>query len=105
MPPHTNQSQLCKASAVGMGIAAGRQAGRSFRVKTGSSANVEEGGSSMVAPSNGNPAASSREPADGSGIIRIAALGDLHCTDGARGVFQPLFQRIAESADIMVLFG
>jgi len=59
----------------------------------------------MVARSNGNPGTSARDSTDGSGVIRIAALGDLHCTDAARGVYQPLFQRIAESADVMVLCG
>jgi len=29
----------------------------------------------------------------------------LHCTDAARGVYQPLFQRIAESAQILLLCG
>jgi Icc-related predicted phosphoesterase len=37
--------------------------------------------------------------------VRVAAVGDLHCTDKGRGLFQPLFHRIAESADVLVLCG
>lgn len=37
--------------------------------------------------------------------IRVAAVGDLHCTKTSEGAFQPLFARIAESADVMVLCG
>jgi Icc-related predicted phosphoesterase len=35
----------------------------------------------------------------------VAALGDLHCSRTAQGVFQPLFARIAESADVLLLAG
>lgn len=38
-------------------------------------------------------------------VVRIAAVGDLHCTEAAGGAYQPLFQRIAESADVLVLCG
>jgi Icc-related predicted phosphoesterase len=38
-------------------------------------------------------------------VVRLAALGDLHCTRTSQGVFQPLFSRIAESADILLLAG
>jgi Icc-related predicted phosphoesterase len=38
-------------------------------------------------------------------VVRIAALGDLHCTKTSQGVFQPLFARIAESADILLIAG
>jgi len=37
--------------------------------------------------------------------IRVAAVGDLHCTKTSEGAFQPLFAKIAESADVMVLCG
>jgi Icc-related predicted phosphoesterase len=37
--------------------------------------------------------------------VRIAALADLHCTKTSQGVFQPLFSRIAESADLLLLAG
>jgi Icc-related predicted phosphoesterase len=32
-------------------------------------------------------------------------MGDLHCTDKSRGAFQPLFGRVAESAQVAVLCG
>jgi Icc-related predicted phosphoesterase len=38
-------------------------------------------------------------------VVRIAALGDLHCTKTSQGVFQPLFARIAESADMLLMAG
>src|SRR5262249_25094863 len=38
-------------------------------------------------------------------LVRIAAVGDLHCTKTAHGAFQPLFGRIADSADILLLAG
>ena len=37
--------------------------------------------------------------------VRVAALADLHCTKTSQGAFQPLFARIAESADILVMAG
>jgi Icc-related predicted phosphoesterase len=37
--------------------------------------------------------------------LRVAALGDLHCTRTSEGVYQPLFAKIAESADVLVLCG
>ena len=37
--------------------------------------------------------------------VRVAALGDTHCTRTSQGVFQPLFSRIAESADILLIAG
>src|SRR5437867_9618719 len=37
--------------------------------------------------------------------VRVAALGDTHCTRTAQGAFQPLFSRIAESADILLIAG
>jgi Icc-related predicted phosphoesterase len=39
------------------------------------------------------------------GTIRVAALADLHCTKTSQGAFQPLFTKIAESADILVMAG
>jgi Icc-related predicted phosphoesterase len=38
-------------------------------------------------------------------VVRIAALGDTHCTKTSHGVFQPLFARIAEAADILLIAG
>jgi Icc-related predicted phosphoesterase len=38
-------------------------------------------------------------------VLRIAALADLHCTKASQGAFQPLFARIADSADILLIAG
>src|SRR5438477_7536265 len=38
-------------------------------------------------------------------VVRIAAMGDTHCTRTSQGAFQPLFSRIAESADILLIAG
>jgi Icc-related predicted phosphoesterase len=37
--------------------------------------------------------------------LRVAAVGDLHCTKSSEGAFQPFFARVGESADIFVLCG
>jgi Icc-related predicted phosphoesterase len=37
--------------------------------------------------------------------IRVAALADLHCTKTSQGAFQPLFTRITEAADVLLLAG
>src|ERR1700741_2843175 len=37
--------------------------------------------------------------------VRVAALADLHCTRTSQGAFQPLFARIVESADMLLLAG
>jgi len=37
--------------------------------------------------------------------VRVAAVGDLHCTKASVGALQPLFARIAESADVLALCG
>jgi len=38
-------------------------------------------------------------------VIRVAALGDLHCTRTSQGAFQPLFARLAEAADVVLIAG
>jgi Icc-related predicted phosphoesterase len=38
-------------------------------------------------------------------VVRIAALGDLHCTRTSQGAFQPLLARVAEAAELLVLAG
>lgn len=38
-------------------------------------------------------------------IVRIAALGDLHCTRTSQGAFQSLFNRVNESASVLLLAG
>ncbi len=37
--------------------------------------------------------------------VRIAAVGDIHCTQTAKGNLQPLFEQIAENADVLLLCG
>ena len=37
--------------------------------------------------------------------IRVAAIGDLHCTKTAQGTFQSLFAQIHEAADIVLIAG
>lgn len=37
--------------------------------------------------------------------VRIAALADLHCSKTSQGALQPLFARIADSADLLLLAG
>jgi Icc-related predicted phosphoesterase len=39
------------------------------------------------------------------GSVRIAAVGDLHCSRASSGAFQTLFARVAESADVFVMCG
>src|SRR2546422_506681 len=38
-------------------------------------------------------------------VVRVAALGDLHYTKASQGIFQPMFARIAEAADMLLLAG
>src|SRR5207253_4822237 len=38
-------------------------------------------------------------------VVRVAAIGDLHCTKTSQGAFQPLLARISESADVVVIAG
>jgi Icc-related predicted phosphoesterase len=38
-------------------------------------------------------------------IVRVAALADLHCTKTSQGAFQPLFAKVAEAADLLLLAG
>jgi Icc-related predicted phosphoesterase len=38
-------------------------------------------------------------------VVRVAAVGDLHCTKTSRGEFQPLFAQVAHEADVLVLCG
>jgi Icc-related predicted phosphoesterase len=37
--------------------------------------------------------------------VRLAAVGDLHCTKTSQGAFQPMFARISEAADMLLLAG
>ena len=38
-------------------------------------------------------------------VVRVATVGDLHCSKTSQGQFQPLFARAAEDADVLVLCG
>ena len=38
-------------------------------------------------------------------IVRVAALADLHCTKTSHGALQPLFGRITEAADVLLVAG
>jgi Icc-related predicted phosphoesterase len=38
-------------------------------------------------------------------VLRVAAVGDLHCSKSSAGAFQPLFAQAAERADVLVLCG
>lgn len=38
-------------------------------------------------------------------LVRLAAVGDLHCTRSSQGAFQSLFARIAGGADVLALCG
>lgn len=38
-------------------------------------------------------------------IVRLAAVGDVHCTKTMRGALQPLFLQISESADVLLFCG
>lgn len=38
-------------------------------------------------------------------VVRVAAVADLHCTKTSQGAFQPLFARVAESADVLLVAG
>ena len=42
---------------------------------------------------------------NGKSVVRIAATGDLHCTEQHRGQLTPFFEQIAQSADILCLCG
>jgi Icc-related predicted phosphoesterase len=38
-------------------------------------------------------------------LVRVAAVGDLHCTKTSEGTLQPLFAQMAECADVIALAG
>lgn len=38
-------------------------------------------------------------------VVRIAAVGDIHCSRTSQGQLQPLFAQVAERADVLVLCG
>ena len=38
-------------------------------------------------------------------LVRVAAVGDLHCARTSQGAFQPLFAQIGEAADLLLFTG
>ena len=38
-------------------------------------------------------------------LVRVAAVGDLHCTKTSHGAFQALFAGIGEAADLLLIAG
>jgi Icc-related predicted phosphoesterase len=44
-------------------------------------------------------------PMDAAHIVRVAALGDLHCTKTSKGRLEPILARMAASADVLCLCG
>lgn len=38
-------------------------------------------------------------------VVRLAAIGDIHCTKTSEGALQSLFSKIAETADVLLLCG
>src|SRR6266536_5195364 len=38
-------------------------------------------------------------------VVRLAAVGDIHCTKSSQGALQPIFAGVAEQADVLVLCG
>ncbi|MGI0484161.1 metallophosphoesterase family protein [Pantanalinema rosaneae CENA516] len=38
-------------------------------------------------------------------VIRIAAVGDIHCTKTSQGMLQPLFMQASQTADVLLLCG
>ena len=38
-------------------------------------------------------------------VVRLAAVGDIHCTKTSEGTLQPLFSKATESADVLLLCG
>src|SRR5688572_2401362 len=67
-------------------------------------------GDSRIQPGRNaaNPAADSNgaAPPDISRrMVRVAAVGDTHCAKASQGAFHPLFARVAESADVLLLCG
>src|SRR4029078_12139683 len=45
-----------------------------------------------------------RTPAP-NGVVRVAAMGDVHCSATCRGALTPIFEHVAASADILALCG
>jgi Icc-related predicted phosphoesterase len=44
-------------------------------------------------------------PATVKTTVRLAAVGDLHCTKNSQGMLQPMFAQVARNADVLLLCG
>jgi len=42
---------------------------------------------------------------DARALVRVAAVGDLHCTKTSQGALQPVFAAASAQADVLVLCG
>ena len=42
---------------------------------------------------------------DSGSVVRVAAVGDLHCSKNSHGLIRPLFENADEFADVLVLCG
>src|SRR5262245_25763728 len=38
-------------------------------------------------------------------IVRVAAVGDIHCSKNSQGLIQPLFASVGDYADVLLLCG
>lgn len=56
-------------------------------------------------PRNAQPHGDAPVTAASRKAVRVAALGDLHCTRSSAGKFQTLFTQISESSDMVLLAG
>src|SRR5262249_51096700 len=54
---------------------------------------------SQVRDRDGNGATAQGE------VLRVGALADFHCTKTSQGMLQPLFARVSEVADVLLLCG
>jgi Icc-related predicted phosphoesterase len=45
------------------------------------------------------------EQSSSTSVVRVAAVGDLHCTRASHGAFQTLFSQVSASADVLLLAG
>ena len=48
---------------------------------------------------------STNGPSSTDGVVRVAAIGDVHCSQGCRGALQPILGQVATSADVLALCG
>ena len=45
------------------------------------------------------------KPLSSASVVRVAAVGDLHCTRSSQGAFQTLFSQVSETSDMLLLAG